>query len=78
VLPDGRADTLAINALLPLLTAPRAPLADVWMDWPPGNHPEDVREARQHLGLEGPARNWEVQGILDVIRRTNAGAPTPD
>ncbi len=74
VLPDGRADTLAINALLPLLTAPRAPLADVWMDWPPGNHPEDVREARQLLGLEGPARNWEIQGILDVIRRTNAGA----
>jgi hypothetical protein len=45
------------------------------MDWPPGNHPEDVREARQHLGLEGPVRNWEVQGILDVIRRTNAGEP---
>jgi len=44
------------------------------MDWPPGNHPEDVREARQLLGLEGPARNWEIQGILDVIRRTNAGA----
>ena len=73
VLPDGRADTLAINALLPLLSAPRHPLEDAWMDWPPGNHPEDVREARQHLGLEGPVRNWEVQGILDVIRRTNAG-----
>ena len=70
VVPDGRADTLAINALLPLLSSPRAPLEAVWLEWPPGNHPEDVREARQHLGLEGPVRNWEVQGILDVIRRS--------
>ena len=69
VVPDGRADTLAINALLPLLSSPRVPLESVWLEWPPGNHPEDVREARHYLGLEGPARNWEVQGILDVIRR---------
>jgi hypothetical protein len=29
-----------------------------------------VREARAYLGLDGPVRNWEVQGILDVLRRS--------
>jgi hypothetical protein len=38
--------------------------------WPPGNHPEDIEQARRILGLAGSSRNFEVQGILDVIRRS--------
>lgn len=75
ILPDGRADTLVINALLPLLQDPKVTLDRPWLDWPPGNHPDDVHEARGVLGLPGPARNWEIQGILDVIRRAHAQAP---
>ena len=70
VLPDGRADTLCINALFPLLQTRRRTLDITWLEWPPGNHPEDIQDARRLLGLSGPARNWEVQGILDILRRT--------
>ena len=30
-------------------------------------------EARKVLGLDGASRNFEVQGILDVLRRSAAG-----
>lgn len=70
VFPDGRADTLCVNAFLPLLHAAGNDVEQAWIEWPPGNHPEDVAEARRLLGLEGTARNFEVQGILDVIRRS--------
>lgn len=76
VLPDGRADTLCINALLPLLQTRQKPLDVCWLEWPPGNHPDDIQEARGLLGLSGPARNWEIQGMLDVLRRTMKG-PEP-
>ena len=75
ILPDGRADTLCINALLPLLQDPRTALEKCWLEWPPGNHPEDIQEARALLGLAGGSRNWEIQGILDVLRRTAQQAP---
>jgi hypothetical protein len=70
VFPDGRADTLCINALLPLLHASGEDCERTWIEWPPGNHPEDIEEARRVLGLTGVSRNFEVQGILDVIRRS--------
>ena len=75
VLPDGRADTLCINALFPLLQTKRSPLEAAWLEWPPGNHPDDIQDARRLLGLSGPPRNWEVQGILDVLRRTAGQQP---
>lgn len=70
LLPAGRADTLCINALLPLLQDARHIHDRSWLDWPPGNHPDDIHEARALLGLDGSCRNWEVQGILDILRRT--------
>ncbi len=75
ILPDGRADTLCINALLPLLQDARSSLEKHWLEWPPGNHPEDIQEARGLLGLAGGSRNWEIQGILDVLRRTALHIP---
>ena len=74
ILPDGRADTLCINALFPLLQETKITLDRTWLEWPPGNHPDDIQEARALLGLQGSARNWEVQGILDVLRRSQANA----
>jgi hypothetical protein len=74
VFPDGRADSLCINALLPLLQASGHDGEKAWIDWPPGNHPEDIEEARKVLGLDGASRNFEVQGILDVLRRSTGGA----
>ncbi len=74
VFPDGRADSLCINALLPLLHASGHDGEGAWVDWPPGNHPEDIEEARKVLGLAGSSRNFEVQGILDVLRRSTAAA----
>lgn len=76
VLPDGRADTLCINALFPLLQTKSPDHEQRWLDWPPGNHPEDVQDARGLIGLTGPSRNWEIQGILDVLRRTGTAAHT--
>lgn len=75
VFPDGRADTLCVNALLPLLHAAGLNTEPTWIEWPPGNHPDDVREARRLLGLEGSTRNFEVQGILDVLRRAAPDIP---
>jgi hypothetical protein len=75
VFPEGRADTLAINALFPLLQAAGNRIDNYWSDWPPGNRPDDIQEARQVLGLEGPVRNFEVQGILDILRRTISEPP---
>lgn len=75
VFPEGRADTLCINALMPILQASGYNVEKVWADWPPGNHPDDIQEARQALGLEGPIRNYEVQGILDILRRSVAQSP---
>ena len=74
LLSDGRADTLCVNALLPLLQDPRHALDRSWLDWPPGHHPDDIHEARSLIGLSGSARNWEVQGILDILRRSAASA----
>jgi hypothetical protein len=74
LLSDGRADTLCINALFPLLQDSRHNLDRSWLDWPPGHHPDDIQEARGLVGLTGAARNWEVQGILDILRRSMAGA----
>jgi hypothetical protein len=70
LLSDGRADTLCINALLPLLQDARHSMDRSWLDWPPGHHPDDIQDARGLVGLTGTARNWEVQGILDVLRRS--------
>ena len=70
LLPAGRADTLCVNALLPLLQDRRGTHDRSWLDWPPGNHPTDIEEARALLGFAGPGHNWEVQGILDILRRT--------
>jgi hypothetical protein len=75
VIPDGRADTLCINALLPLTHRPTHSQLEKWLAWPPGNFPEDLHEARLKLGLVGTSRNWEIQGILDILRRT-AGQST--
>lgn len=75
VLPDGRADTLCVNALLPLLQTKQCPLDTPWLEWPPGNHPDDIQEARALLGMAGPSRNWEIQGILDILRRTAPQQP---
>lgn len=78
LLSDGRVDTLCVNALLPLLQDQRHTLDRSWLDWPPGHHPDDLQSARGLLGLAGPARNWEIQGILDVLRRTmTVGEPKP-
>jgi hypothetical protein len=78
LLSDGRADTLCVNALLPLLQDPRHSLDRSWLDWPPGHHPDDIHEARALIGLSGAARNWEVQGILDILRRSMASTePKP-
>jgi hypothetical protein len=74
LLPAGRADTLCVNALLPLLQDARHTHDRSWLDWPPGNHPDDLHEARALLGFAGACRNWEVQGILDVLRRAPAAA----
>jgi hypothetical protein len=74
VFPDGRADTLCINALLPLLHTSGYNCERAWIEWPPGNHPEDIEAARRVLGLVGSSRNFEVQGILDVIRRSSPHA----
>ena len=74
LLSDGRADTLCVNALLPLLQDARHSFDRSWLDWPPGHHPDDLHDARALLGFAGPARNWEIQGILDVLRRTAADA----
>jgi hypothetical protein len=77
LLSDGRADTLCINALFPLLQDARHSLDRSWLDWPPGHHPDDIQDARGLVGLTGAARNWEVQGILDVLRRSmNETEPT--
>lgn len=73
-LPEGRADTVAIDALLPLLQAHGRDMERAWMDWPPGNRPDEVEEARRLLGFPTRARNWEVQGLLGLTR---AGRPTP-
>jgi hypothetical protein len=70
LLSDGRTDTLCINALLPLLQDARHSMDRSWLDWPPGHHPDDIQDARGLIGLTGAARNWEVQGILDVLRRS--------
>jgi hypothetical protein len=70
VFPDGRADTLCLNAIMPLIEAMGKSIEQQWFDWPPGNHPEDIQEARRVLGLTGSTRNYEIQGILDVIRRS--------
>jgi hypothetical protein len=72
LLSDGRADTLCINALFPLLQDSRHNLDRSWLDWPPGHHPDDIQDARGLVGLTGTARNWEVQGILDILRRSMA------
>ena len=77
VFPDGRADTLCINAFLPLLHAIGHESEKAWTEWPAGNHPDDLDEARRVLGLAGSARNFEVQGILDIIRRTLPAATVP-
>jgi len=76
VIPDGRTDTLCINALLPLTHHPQNSQLEKWLNWPPGNFPEDLHEARLRLGLVGASRNWEIQGILDILRRT-AGQVVP-
>lgn len=70
VFPEGRADTLCINAIMPLIQAMGKSIEHEWLEWPPGNHPEDIQEARRVLGLMGAARNYEIQGILDIIRRS--------
>jgi hypothetical protein len=70
VFPDGRADTLCLNAIMPLIEAMGKSIEQQWFDWPPGNHPEDIQEARRVLGLTGATQNYEIQGILDVIRRS--------
>jgi len=75
VFPEGRADTLCINALFPLLQTAGYTVDKFWCDWPPGNRPDDIQEARQVLGLEGPTRNFEVQGILDILRRNISESP---
>lgn len=77
VFPEGRADTLCINALFPLLQTAGYAVDKFWCDWPPGNRPDDIQEARQSLGLEGPTRNFEVQGILDILRRNISESPKP-
>lgn len=76
VIPDGRADTLCINALLPLTHQKGHSQLEKWLQWPPGNFPDDLHEARLRLGLVGASHNWEIQGLLDILRRT-AGQPPP-
>lgn len=71
-LPEGRADTVAVDALLPLLHATGRPFERPWMEWPPGNRPDEVEEARRLLGLPARASNWEVQGLLGLMRETSA------
>ncbi len=70
-MPEGRADTMAVDALLPLLHATGRPLDRLWMEWPPGNRPDEVDEARRLLGFVGRARNWEVQGLIGLMREAS-------
>ncbi len=71
-LPEGRADTVIVDALLPLLAATGRPMERLWMEWPPGNRPDEVEEARRLLGFPARARNWEVQGLLGLLREDAA------
>ena len=57
---------------LPLLQAAGRDMEALWMDWPPGNRPDEIDEARRLLGFAGRARNWEVQGLLGVMRENRA------
>ncbi len=71
-LPEGRADTVTVDALLPLLQAAGRQMESAWMDWPPGNRPDEIDEARRLLGFANRPRNWEVQGLLGVMRENRA------
>lgn len=71
-LPEALADTVATDALLPLIGSERA-VVDTWLDWPAGLRPEEIDDAMRRLGLAGRARNWQVQGILHTLGRGGKG-----
>lgn len=71
-LPEGLADMLATDALLPLAAA-STDLTETWLEWPAGLRPDEIDEVLRRLGLSGRARNWQVQGVLHTLGRGGKG-----
>lgn len=72
LLPEGLADMVATDALLPL-GAPAAGLPETWLEWPAGPRPDEVDEALRRLGFRSRPRNWQVQGVLHTLGRGGKG-----
>lgn len=72
LLPEGLADMLATDALLPLCGA-GPPFCETWLEWPAGLRPEEVDAALRRLGMTGRPRNWQVQGVLHTLGRGGKG-----
>lgn len=72
LLPDGLADMVATDALLPLAGTGEA-FARAWLDWPAGLRPEEIDDALRRLGQVGRPRNWQVQGVLHTLGRGGKG-----
>lgn len=72
MLPEGLADMVATDALLPLVGAD-SPVAETWLEWPAGLRPEEIDEAVRRLGFAGRTRNWQAQGILHTLGRGGKG-----
>lgn len=70
--PEGLADMVATDALLPL-SETAAQNAACWLEWPAGLRPEEIDQAIRRLGFEGRIRNWQVQGILHTLGRGGKG-----
>lgn len=71
-LPEGLADMLVTDALLPLADN-QADIAETWLEWPAGLRPEEIDACLRRLGIEGRIRNWQVQGILHTLGRDGKG-----
>lgn len=71
-LPEGLADMLATDALLPL-AASLGDISETWLEWPAGLRPDEIDACLRRLGQEGRARNWQVQGILHTLGRDGKG-----
>lgn len=72
MLPEGLADMVATDAILPLSEDREASLA-TWLEWPAGLRPDELEATRVRLGFEGRARNWQIQGILHTLGREGRG-----
>lgn len=72
LLPEGLADMLATDALLPLAGADTA-TEHAWLEWPAGLRPLELDEALRRLGHPGRPRNWQIQGMLHTLGRHGKG-----